>query len=39
MYVRIHTKGDERIIAACDEDLLGKTFRGGRAVLTVSENF
>ena len=39
MYVRIHTKGDERILAACDEDLLGKTFRGGKAVLTVSENF
>ena len=39
MYVRIHTKGDERILAACDEDLLGKTFRGGWAVRTGSENF
>ncbi len=39
MYVRIHTHGNERILAACDEDLLGRTFEGGGAKITVSEGF
>ena len=39
MYARIHTHGDERILAACDEELLGKTFRGNGAKITVSEIF
>lgn len=39
MYVRIHTSGNDRILAACDEDLLGRTFRGDGTVITVSERF
>lgn len=39
MYVRIHTHGNERILAACDEDVLGKTFEGNGARITVSESF
>ena len=39
MYARIHKHGDERILAACDEELLGKTFRGNGAKITVSEQF
>ncbi|MBQ8179057.1 MAG: DUF424 family protein [Candidatus Methanomethylophilaceae archaeon] len=39
MYVRIHTNGDERILAACDEDIIGKTFRGDGMRITVSETF
>ena len=26
MFVRIHTHGNEVILAACDEDLIGRTF-------------
>lgn len=39
MYVRIHTQGNERILAACDEDLLGRTFESDGARITVSESF
>lgn len=39
MFVRIHTSGNDRILAACDEDLIGQTFRGDGAMLTVSERF
>lgn len=39
MYVRLHTHGDERIVAACDEDIFGKTFREGQAKITVHEDF
>lgn len=39
MFVRIHTHGKERILAACDEDIIGMTFEGGGAKLTVSEPF
>ncbi len=39
MYVRIHTSGDETIVAACDEDILGMTFREGVKKITVHEEF
>lgn len=39
MYVRIHTRGEERLVAACDEDIVGMTFREGEARLTVHEAF
>ena len=39
MYVRIHTHGNERILAACYEDVLGMTFEGDGARITVSEGF
>lgn len=39
MFVRIHTNGNERILAACDEDIIGMTFSGNGAKFTVSESF
>jgi len=36
---RIHVHEKERILAACDEDILGMTFRGNGAKITVSERF
>lgn len=39
MFVRIHTHGDERIVAACDEDIIGMTFRGDGTRITVHEAF
>lgn len=39
IYVRIHVHEDDRILAACDEDIAGLTFRGGGARITVSERF
>lgn len=39
IYVRIHKAADDIILAACDEDVLGKTFKGGEAKITVSERF
>lgn len=39
MFVRIHTHGEERIVAACDEDIVGMTFAGGGAKITVHEDF
>lgn len=37
--IRIHSNGNERLLAACDEELLGNTYREGEARLTVSEIF
>lgn len=39
MYVRIHTHGNDRILAACDEDIIGMTFEGDGAKIRVSESF
>lgn len=39
MFVRIHTHGSDRILAACDEDIIGMTFEGNGAKITVSEGF
>ena len=40
MYVRLHKVGkNDMLLAACDEDLLGKTFTSGKAKITVSETF
>ncbi len=39
MFVRIHTHGNERILAACDESVMGMTFEGNGARITVSESF
>ena len=36
---KIHTHDNERILAACDEDILGMTFRDERSKITVSERF
>ena len=39
MFVRVHTHGEERIVAACDEDIVGMTFVGGGAKITVHKDF
>ena len=39
IYVRIHRAADDIILAACDEDVLGKTFTGDEMRITVSERF
>jgi len=37
--VRFHIRDTEMILAACDEELIGKTFREGKMRLTVSKIF
>jgi hypothetical protein len=37
--VRVHTRNGERILAACDLELLGQTFTGDGTRLKVSEIF
>ena len=37
--VKIHVREGERLLAACDEELLGKTFREGEMRLKVSDIF
>ena len=39
IYVKIHKAQGDTILAACDEDVLGKTFRGNDMRITVSEKF
>jgi len=39
IFIKIHVRGSERILAACDEELLGKTFREKDMCLKVSETF
>ncbi|MDR2698930.1 MAG: DUF424 family protein [Candidatus Methanoplasma sp.] len=36
---RIHVHENDRILAACDQEILGKTFRGDGVKITVSEIF
>lgn len=36
---RTHLDGGTRILAACDEDIVGKTFRGDGLRITVFESF
>ena len=37
--LRIHRHPDEVILAICDEDILGQTFRGDGIKIEVSEGF
>ena len=39
MFVKIHRNERDTILAACDEDLVGKTFREDNKRLDVSEIF
>jgi len=39
MYIKIHKSETAKIIAICDEDLIGKEFEEGNLYLKVSENF
>jgi len=36
---RIHVHEKDRILAACDQEILGMTFRGNGAKIKVSEHF
>lgn len=36
---RLHRKGDEWMLAACDDELAGKTFGEGKVKFTLSENY
>ena len=37
--VRVYKQGSDVVVAACDKDLLGQTFREGELKLTVSPGF
>ncbi|MCL2785700.1 MAG: DUF424 family protein [Methanomassiliicoccaceae archaeon] len=37
--VKIHTRGGERLLAACDEELLGRSFSEGDMRLKASVSF
>ncbi len=37
--IKVYTQGRERLVAACDPDIVGKTFRSDGLVLDVSESF
>ena len=37
--VKVYRKGPELLVAACDSDILGKTFKSKDLKLTVSEGF
>ena len=39
MFVKIHRNERDTILAACDEDIVGMTFRDGNARIDVSEIF
>lgn len=39
IYVKVHGNRDSRVLAACDEDALGKVFEGNGIKLAVSKNF
>jgi len=37
--IKVYTQGLERLVAACDQDIVGKTFKSDGLVLEVSESF
>ena len=37
--VKVHTSGKEVLVAACDEDLLGQTYRSDKLKIYVSRDF
>ncbi len=37
--IKVYRKGNETIVAACDADIIGKTFRSKELKITVSEGF
>ena len=39
IYIRIHDSLDDTVLAACDEDVLGKTYSGNDMRITVHEGF
>ena len=39
VYMKVHKQGDLIVVAICDEDLLGRTFKQGRLYISVKEEF
>ena len=39
IFLKIYSHGGETLVAACDADILGKTFKGKGLRITVSEGF
>lgn len=39
IYIKMHSGLDDVVLAACDEEVLGKTFSGNNLRITVSEGF
>ena len=39
MYLKIYNIGSEIMVAACDREILGKTFREGKLTIHVSKGF
>lgn len=39
VYVKTIIHGKDRVVAVCDEEILGKTLEGGRVPFKVSEGF
>jgi hypothetical protein len=39
VYVKTITRGKDRVVAVCDEGILGSTLEGGRVPFKVSEGF
>jgi len=39
VYVKTITRGRDRLVAVCDEEILGETLEGGRVPFKVSEGF
>ena len=39
IYAKLHIRDSERLLAACDEEILGRTFAGDGMRLKISETF
>ena len=39
VYVKTMTRGRNRVVAVCDEEILGETLEGGKVPFKVSEGF
>ena len=39
MFARVHRKGDEVVLAVCDEDVIGTTLEGDGRRIVVHEAF
>ena len=39
MFAKLHKRGNLIILAACDEELLGKKLKGEKISIKISENF
>ncbi len=39
VYVKTMSRGRDRVVAVCDEEILGETLEGGRVPFKVSEGF